>query len=233
MPETLNGTAHNLRLPSPPRTCAMCPKILPPGKQRHCGRKCRQASYRARLLHRYEMAALNPMHMAYADPHYLLTARKRYPDHPLGEVDQAALIKSLCHYDGWALSCSKASLPILRPLCDRIEAEIAQKLGKRSQGVTECYWFKNVAPSPRTRGIHCLTEAVLVKPGRMLRPGVPDFIQCQPARGGGDLCGRKPLKFCHWLFDLLRLLPGDELVDVFPGTGIVGKTWYEVSRVPE
>jgi hypothetical protein len=37
--------------------------------------------------------------------------------------------------------------------------------------------------------------------------------------------GRKPLAFCAWLFDLLGMRPGDELEDLFPGTGIVSKAW--------
>ncbi len=54
-----------------------------------------------------------------------------------------------------------------------------------------------------------------------------------PARGGGDLIGRKPLAFCAWLFEALGMLPGDELVDLFPGTGIVGRAWAELSRSAE
>ena len=31
--------------------------------------------------------------------------------------------------------------------------------------------------------------------------------------------GAKPAAFCWWVFDLLGALPGDELVDLFPGSG--------------
>jgi len=165
------------------------------------------------------MQSMRTMHMAYADPHYLKTARKRYPDHPFGEVDHGQLIRSLVCYDGWALSCSTASLRELLPMVP--EKHVL------------CTWGKNIGVSGRTRGIHKVTESLIVVPGRRLRPGKPDLLVCQPARSGGDLVGRKPLKFCIWLFDVLGLLPGDELLDVFPGTGIVGRTWKEVSRVPE
>jgi hypothetical protein len=37
--------------------------------------------------------------------------------------------------------------------------------------------------------------------------------------------GAKPAAFCWWLFDLLGALPGDELVDLFPGSGGVGRAW--------
>jgi predicted methyltransferase len=50
-----------------------------------------------------------------------------------------------------------------------------------------------------------------------------------PARGEGTLPGRKPIAFCAWLFDLLGMRPGDILIDLFPGTGIVTRAWAEVS----
>lgn len=37
--------------------------------------------------------------------------------------------------------------------------------------------------------------------------------------------GAKPLGFCYWLFDVLGLTPGDELVDLFPGSGAVSRPW--------
>lgn len=42
---------------------------------------------------------------------------------------------------------------------------------------------------------------------------------------GSDLIGRKPLAFCVWLFELLGAQPGDELVDLYPGSGQVGHAW--------
>jgi hypothetical protein len=44
--------------------------------------------------------------------------------------------------------------------------------------------------------------------------------------------GRKPVAFCAWLFDLLGMVPGDELVDLFPGTGIVARSWRELAAFP-
>src|SRR5205085_143230 len=37
--------------------------------------------------------------------------------------------------------------------------------------------------------------------------------------------GAKPAAFCAWLFCLLGLLPCDELVDLFPGSGGVSASW--------
>ncbi len=42
-----------------------------------------------------------------------------------------------------------------------------------------------------------------------------------PAR----LIGAKPAAFCRWIFDLLGAQPGDELVDLFPGSGGVSRAW--------
>ncbi len=50
------------------------------------------------------------------------------------------------------------------------------------------------------------------------RPGVR---RTDPAR----VIGAKPAVFIRWVFDLLGALPGDELIDVFPGSGGVARAW--------
>jgi hypothetical protein len=42
-----------------------------------------------------------------------------------------------------------------------------------------------------------------------------------PAR----VTGAKPARFCKWLFELLGAADGDELVDLFPGSGGVERAW--------
>ena len=42
-----------------------------------------------------------------------------------------------------------------------------------------------------------------------------------PAR----VVGAKPAAFCGWLFQLLGARPGDEFLDVFPGSGGVTRAW--------
>lgn len=158
-----------------------------------------------------------PLRFAYADPPYPGLARKYYQHEPTyaGEVDHPALIASLEYsYDGWALSTSARALRQLLPLCP--------------DGVRVCAWVKPKGASPRTFGLHSSWEAVLVKPGRAQRPGVRDWLMAHAARGGGTLPGRKPVAFCAWLFHALGARPGDELADLFPGTGIVGRAWREL-----
>lgn len=147
-------------------------------------------------------------------------ARRYYGSEPTyaGEVDHAELVASLTGggFAGWALSTSAKALRDILPLCPR-EARV-------------CAWVKPHGASPLTWGLHNVWEPLIVLQGRRLRPGRRDALVALPARGGGTLMGRKPLAFCAWLFSTLGMLPGDELVDLFPGTGVVGRSWLELSR---
>ena len=162
------------------------------------------------------------MRFAYANPPYPGTARKYYGGEASygGEVDHVALVTSLVNagYDGWALSTSAKALRDVLPLCP--------------PGARVAAWAKPHPPSPQTFGPHNCWEPLIVVGGRRRRPGVSDALVALPARGGGTLPGRKPIKFCAWLFALLGMQPGDELVDVFPGSGIVGAAWAELSLAP-
>lgn len=42
--------------------------------------------------------------------------------------------------------------------------------------------------------------------------------------------GSKPEKFCFWLFEILGMEPGDELVDIFPGSGAVMRAWENFQK---
>lgn len=160
-----------------------------------------------------------PMRFAYADPPYPGTSAKYYRREKTfkGEVDHASLIDRLTtgNFNGWALSTSARALRQLLPLCP--------------PEIRVCAWVKPGGAPPQTYGLHNVWEAVLVLQGRRLQPGRRDALYVHPARFGGELPGRKPLKFCAWLFDALGMLPGDELVDFFPGTGIVTRAWSEIS----
>lgn len=147
-----------------------------------------------------------------------------YADQPSfgGEVDHEALIASLTmswttgRLFGWALSTSSKALRTILPLCPA--------------GARVCAWVKPNAPHPQTYGLHSRWEPLIVVGGRNSRPGVRDWLQAYPARlGGSDLIGRKPIAFCAWLFDCLGMVPGDRLEDLFPGSGMVGRAWSELS----
>ncbi len=198
---------------------------------RFCSRKCRQAAWRARVYSSARTSAAPAagetfpcLSFAYADPPYPGTAKKYYgkQDNFGGEVDHRKLIAGLIEdYDGWALSTSARSLRDILPLCP--------------PEVRVCAWVKPGGAPPATRGLHNVWEALIVLQGRRLRPGRRDAIYIHPARFGGELPGRKPLKFCAWLFGAMGMLPGDQLDDLFPGSGIVSRAWAEISgrRVAE
>jgi hypothetical protein len=156
---------------------------------------------------------------AYADPPYPGLARKYYQHESSygGEVNHAALIASLMAsgYTGWALSTSPKALRDVLPLCP--------------PGAHVCPWVKPIGVPPRTNGLHTTWEALIVVGGRQRPPGVRDWLRAMPARGWGELPGRKPIAFCAFLFNALGMVPGDELVDVFPGTGAVSRAWAELS----
>jgi len=157
-----------------------------------------------------------PGRFAYADPPFPGLAKRYYgrEKNYAGEVDHPSLIDRLLSsgYRGWALSTSARALRELLPLCP--------------PEVRVCAWVKPVGAPPRTLGLHNVWEAVIVLQGRRIRPGKRDALYIHPARFGGELPGRKPLKFSAWLFGAMGMLPDrDELDDLFPGTGGVSRAW--------
>lgn len=200
------------------RACAWCGG--PVGRRRRdaefCSQRCRQAAFRTRRrsTSRSDASPLEPVTFAYADPPYPGKARKCYGRE---EVDHVALIASLMSggYAGWALSTSARALRAILPLCPP-DARV-------------CPWTKPLNPDPRAFGPTNRWEPVIVVGGRIGRMAVRDWLNAAPARGGGDLIGRKPLAFCAWLWDLFNAQPGDQLVDLFPGTGVVTRAWRELS----
>ena len=209
------------------RFCAWCKGPIPDTAHpasRFCQRKCRQAAFRLRRVSRLEQGhSEGPLVFSYADPPYPGLAARYYSDQDsyAGEVDHPRLIAELeaqrqgGEIAGWALSTSKKACRWLLPLCPE-EAEL-------------CVWVKPIGACPATRGPHNCWEALIVVCGRRRQPGTRDWLAAQPARGGGELMGRKPIAFCAWLFELLGMEPGDELRDLFPGTGVVGTAWRELS----
>jgi hypothetical protein len=159
-----------------------------------------------------------PKRLGYADPPYPGMSAKYYGDEPTfaGEVDHAELVSRMEGYDGWALSTSAKTLQYVLSLCP--------------PGVRVAAWGKPHGVSSKTRGAHNAWEPIIYKPARLRQPGFPDWLTALPARGGGTLPGRKPLAFCAFLFRLLGASPGDELDDLFPGTGIVGRAFAEFRR---
>lgn len=160
------------------------------------------------------------MRFAYADPPYPGKARRFYRGHPdyRGEVDQAELIARLVDGwpDGWALSTSAAALPDLLPLCPR--------------GVRVAAWLRGMPGGVRARAPVSAWEPVVFAGGRRVAslPAVPDALAytARPRMTDpGRVVGAKPAAFAWWLFDLLGARPGDELADLYPGSGGIARAW--------
>ncbi len=162
------------------------------------------------------------MRFAYADPPYLGYAS--FYDHPETEIwndpeTHRTFIKTLSNWfpDGWAMSLTSTTLNTLLPMCppDARVAAWVKPFASFKKGVNPAYAW----------------EPVVFWGGRRRTDGtrrtVRDWTAVNITMQKG-LVGAKPPEFCRWVLDLLGYENGDELVDLFPGTGIMdivsGKT---------
>lgn len=156
------------------------------------------------------------MRFAYADPPYFGCGRRYYSHHP----DAAAWDDQQTHLDlvgrlvnefpdGWALSCNSRDLRWLLPACP--------------EDVRVASWVKPFASGfkPSIR-VAYTWEPVIWRGGRKGHeagdPIARDSLAVKPTREMG-LVGVKPQAFNRWVLDILGYQDGDELVDLFPGSG--------------
>lgn len=175
------------------------------------------------------------MKFAYADPPYFGCGKRLY-----GRLHERAadwddiethreMIAMLCndYPDGWAMSLNSTGLHITLPLCPpdvRIGAWVKPF----------CAYKKNVT-------LAYAWEPVIIRGGRKRPtslPTVKDFTIAEesPAVAANITMqtgcpGAKPEAFCMWLFDVLGIEPTDEFVDLFPGSGNVGRAWEKFREV--
>lgn len=160
------------------------------------------------------------LRLAYADPPYPGKAHL-YPEQT--EVDHAALIERLCEYDGWALSTDEKALRYVLSLCPADVRVLA--------------WCKSDA-MPYPPNPWASWEPVLLRPARSEGASVRSyFVGAAPPRGfaakGPTLVGAKTEAFCEWVIRCLGAEKHDTLTDVFPGTGVMGRTWDRWQRQTE
>ena len=164
------------------------------------------------------------MRFGFADPPYLGLAASHYGEHPdyAGEVDHAALIEQLeADYDGWALCASLKSIPALARILPL--------------DVLTLSWVKPIAPPMGDRR-HYSWEPVFLRPCRP--PALPTrmhLVYSPPMftfreRPAEHVIGEKPEPFCRWVFLNAGLMVADELEDLFPGSGAVGRAWDQYQR---
>lgn len=121
------------------------------------------------------------------------------------------LAVTLAEYDGWAMSMTSGNLHDLLPLFP---------------GARIAAWVKPFAAFKRNVRIAYTWEPVLFKPGRdsstLGAPVGRDHLAESITMRKG-LTGAKPERFCSWVLDLVGWIPGDELDDLFPGTGVMDR----------
>lgn len=222
------------------RICAWCTGPVPERSRRdaiYCGVVCRKRAWRfARAVPR--IPALQPGRVPTSSPiGWGRVARFAYADPPYPgkagyyverqEVDHAALIAELeaGYPDGWALSTSAAALRDVLPLCPL--------------SVRVCAWRRRTRPTTSRRALSAW-EPLLVVGGRELPTDrSQDVLDALDYRGRydafpGAMVGMKPPEFAVWMFAQLGARAGDELADLFPGSGAIGRAWdLYSSRGPE
>lgn len=217
------------------RQCAYCRGPIPARARRdavYCSQRCRQAAHRFKVdaSHRdpHDGKPAHPMRFAYADPPYpgLAGYYKGHRDYA-GEVDHRALLLELVAggFDGWALSTSSRSLPFVLGLCS--ELSIAD--------VRVAAWVRGPRGRDRARRPLQAWEPVVYVGGRELGPIRLDVL-IRPARARTTdpdrVIGAKPAAFARWIFELLGAEAGDELVDLFPGSGGIIRAWHHYTSTP-
>lgn len=206
-----------------PGSCAWCRGGISGTARRdsvYCSKRCRQAAHRFQRTCVARARATEPMRLAYADPPYPGQARRYYGDRPeyAGEVDHAELLSRLQELDGWALSTSSRALPSVLALC------VAEGLDVRVAS-----WHRGARHTTSSWPL-ASWEPVVFAGGRRVpssRPALDVLSYVSRPRTTDPLrvIGTKPAAFIWWLFDLLGALPGDEFVDLFPGSGGIARAW--------
>lgn len=173
------------------------------------------------------------MKFAYADPPYIGQAKRHYSHDPLcAEVDHRELIGRLCsdYPDGWALSASSPSLAEILPLLPTgyRMAVWCKSFCAFKRNVRPAYAWEPVIFWGGRNPMNGHRAVIPEKNGKQTTP--KDFI-VEPITLKKGLVGAKPEKVCRWILDLLNFQTGDELDDLFPGTGIMGKVVQEIRKL--
>lgn len=164
------------------------------------------------------MTSDHALRLAYADPPYLGQCGRYGHRHEDGCWDEipthAALVDRLIQQfpDGWALSLSTPSLWDILPFIPR-----TARLGA---------WVKPWANFKPGVGLTYAWEPLVISGGRRIgrhEESIFDWVKAMPAQMGFH--GAKPEEFCFWLFRAWNARIGDDLTDLFHGSGAVKRAW--------
>lgn len=170
------------------------------------------------------------MKFAYADPPYLGHAASFYSkmhehaaDYDDPETHRALIVRLSDEYpDGWAMSLHSPGLRVLLPMCPDDSRVMA--------------WVKPFASFKPGVGVGYTWEPVIVRGGRKRtrqQHTVRDYVACNIAMQRG-FPGAKPDGFVYWILDVLNAEADDEIDDLFPGSGAVGRSiekWRNAPRL--
>lgn len=212
-----------LPLGMPIRVCAWCDRPLSPDVRRDtltCSKAHRQARARfLRAVGRTERAA-GALRILYADPPYPGKAHM-YREHPAygGEVDHRSLVSRLQAWDGWALSTSAEAIPLVVALL----AELSPP------GWRVASWHRG-ARGGASAGPCSSWEPVFYRCARPIPclDHPPDSFEYAPRARLTDprrVIGAKPAAFWPWVFGLMGAAPGDNFVDLYPGSEGGDRAW--------
>jgi hypothetical protein len=165
--------------------------------------------------------------LAYADPPYPGCAHL-YRDHPdyAGEVDHVELVERLATYDGWVLHTSSPALA----------AVLSILTGAGLDGWRVFAWVKPFAAFKRNVPVAHAWEPVIVRPVRTPTVAAAHEVSrdwlSEPITLRRGLTGAKPDRVVWWLLDCAGMTAGDELADLYPGTGAVTRAWERWRSTP-
>lgn len=189
------------------------------------------------------------MRFAYADPPYLGCCNKygHHHQYPYGCWDDwrthNMLIRDINARfpDGWALSLSSTSLQTILGLCpEDVRVGVwCKTFSAFKKGVRPAYAWEPIIFRGGRNPNHGHPHAPPEKNGKQNTP--KDFFETWDQDGGilapitmkKGLTGAKPEAVCEWILDLLNVQAGDEVEDVFPGTGVMGRVAELRTRVEE
>lgn len=175
------------------------------------------------------------LHLAIADPPYLGRADRWYgqgrghgggagraDEHPAAaawdEPDRHRLLVSELDrtYDGWAVALAADSLHVY--------------LGA-APGAGVAIWLRpNAIPSGSP--VRNVWEPVIYRRPASRPPHATDDVLSAGVPSSAGFVGAKPEAWTHWVLDLLGYLPGDQVTDLFPGSGAVSQalTTYQCAK---
>jgi hypothetical protein len=176
------------------------------------------------------------MRFGYADPPYYGCCKLYEHYHPDGLcwddlTTHKLLIDRLVatYLDGWALSLTSTSLRTILPLCP-IDVRVAawcKSFCAFKKGVRPAYAWE---PVIFWRGRNPNVGYPHLPPLKGGKQNTPKDFLIEPITLKKGLTGAKPDRFCDWILELLGFVDNDELIDLYPGTGSMGKALSAFSR---